>query len=62
MKIDSQVIHSNDLGYAVGEFHGTPIKSWDPEKTRIREFSDAGRITQQSMLQREKRKAECHNV
>lgn len=40
IKIDCQYVHSSDLGEIVGFFNETPIRSWNPEDTLVREARD----------------------
>ncbi len=41
MKSDTQVIHSDDIGEIVGDFHGTPIRSLNPFASEVREQDEA---------------------
>jgi hypothetical protein len=35
--LDLLLIHSNDLGEPLGDFHGTTIYAWDPQVSEVRE-------------------------
>ena len=41
MRLDSAIMHSQDIGAIVGEFHGTPIREVNLVDVEIREISDA---------------------
>jgi hypothetical protein len=41
MRIDEQVIHTDDIGGVVGEFHGTPIHVVNTFDVDLREIMDA---------------------
>ena len=41
MKTDSLVMHTEDMGEVVGDFHGTPIRSLDSLASVLREQDDA---------------------
>lgn len=40
VEIDLLAVHSDDLGEAVGEFYGTPIRQWNASESRKREDAD----------------------
>lgn len=41
MKSDTQIIHSDDIGEVVGDFHGTPIRSLNSFASELREQDDS---------------------
>ena len=41
MRTDSLIANTEDIGDSVWEFHGTPIRQWNPLDAEIRELSDA---------------------
>jgi hypothetical protein len=41
MRLDSTVMHSDDIGAVVGEFFGTPIREVNLFDVELREISDA---------------------
>lgn len=41
MRMDSTVMHSDDIGTVVGEFYGTPICEVNLLDVEVREISDA---------------------
>ncbi len=41
MKLDSTVMHSDDIGAVVGEFYGTPIRKVNLIDVELREISDS---------------------
>lgn len=44
VQLDPLIVHSEDLGDIVGDFHGTPIRLWYPEETELRQRVDSYRI------------------
>ena len=40
IQLDIQVIHADDIGDMVGEFYGTPIRTWYASASQTRENSD----------------------
>ena len=41
MKVDTLVMHSNDIGQVVGDFYGTAIRAYNPLAVEVRELVDA---------------------
>ena len=41
MKIDNTVMHSDDMGTMMGDFHGTPIREVNFLDVELRELGDA---------------------
>jgi len=40
MRADPQVVHQDDIGNTVGEFHGTPIRAMSLDDVELREILD----------------------
>ena len=40
MRADPQVVHQDDIGGTVGEFHGTPIRAMNLDDVELREIMD----------------------
>lgn len=41
MRTDSLIVNAEDMGEVVGEFYGTPVRTFNPIMSEVREMSDA---------------------